>query len=718
MKPEIMFVANRAQFESCRALFSEERIPAMYDHDLLLEMELAGLPHVNLWMYHDESSAVANDDAAWAFGDHLAAFHVGEPGGLAGKVVERCADEFVHPVRFALNTKTVVERCLADVRPETAWVFEDCRTAFVWDPPDPPPDLFNAVARWCAGRAGCSLQLLSLRSAAPIHPPAEVRPQTAFRLPREIQVVSWAQWLGVAERGVLLDHPELTQMGVVHFFDRASAPHIGTRTILDLPFRSQPFGASCAEGLRAHLKKAGETYACLTDNPCASFLLEYVLNRFEAGSRWYFMGRFLARSTGAKAALLDYPVPALARCLREGFAERGCATLAINHSGLIAPFSWRRHRRNRGDVCVWGEWEKALLARQRGRDEGIHICGSLRKDMGIAARKEPPAPCRAPPRIVLITGRITHLYVSGADVRQHWQSWDEILDIAARHPEWNFVIKPHPRFDHANHYRSPRFQAVPNLSVMDGTIAEALEGAAVAVSVNSTTSGCLDPMALGVPLVSVERALYERHRGMLEEGALAVRSAAELEEVLERFVTDGAAREAQCERGRCYLRRMLAASGEEAARTALTMIREKVAAATPLAKSPAAAWVLELAVAAHNALSADGLPDWKREFRRLRQEARNLDFRVMEDVHPLELGRYFMEMATSDRWATGSSGRPVSARQVLWQVHRALPAHIRPPAKTLLRCWRRAGVLDSRRRESLRHTLPETDVGSRAGAVP
>ena len=678
---KLVVIANQRQCDTCQDPWSDSTWPAVYDHDLIHRFRGQGQPFANLWDFIDQPSAEKNDTLAWSLCDRLGTVDTGLKD-MATNLAERCQDDYAFPLRFALNTATTVGRCLDALKPETVAVFSENNEAFNWDPADPPPDIFNAVARWCAEERGLPVELLTLPDSG--RRDTTTDETTMGRYPHPVEpkadLLMLANFLSVTERELLVQSEAIKKYSTINFCDRAASPYLPERLLVMLPFRTQLRKKITSDVIKQHMAGfIGNDAQCVTHNRHLAFLWEHVLLRLENCEQCYLAGRFMARASGAKLAILGYSIMGYMRSMREGLFAEGCRSLSINHSGIGRYDSWKRHRGDRGPLAVWGTWEREVLALFRKPTEPMHVTGSLRRDIhAMMSAKPVVVESTQRPRVVILTGRITHLYTAAADVNAHWDMWSAVLALIGRHPEWDFVIKPHPRYDHLPVYESPTFIAVPNLSVFKGSIADALPGTSVAIAFNNMTTACLEPMARGIPLIAIENAIRPNERGQLEEGAMAVTSIEALESALTQMLTESDAREKQRILGRQFLHRVVVASGDTTVKNYIHLIDHMLDHVPERSPCPGSAWLLRLLMVMQHAMAGGMRTVWSGLFDEVRRAGRSLRFPLDDLISMQQVGESLLAIAVWGPWPVPVRGDLPAIRKLLARVYRALPASIRP----------------------------------------
>lgn len=199
----------------------------------------------------------------------------------------------------------------------------------------------------------------------------------------------------------------------------------------------------------------------------------------------------------------DYPMLAVARaagidvlsCSHGGFPEARYLGLPANHA------------------AAWGEPMAGALRQAGLDDEHIHRIGSSSFDrlFATAASTSREAACirfglnPGRPVIVLLHARIdSDLRVCASiDGHEHLNTWLALRDLSDRHPDWQIVLKTHPRMDHwellaglfAAQIAAGRV-SLPRQARLD----QVVPAADVVLSVNVSSGSILESLVWPVPV--------------------------------------------------------------------------------------------------------------------------------------------------------------------------------------------------------------------------
>lgn len=695
-----VFIADVAQFRR----FLELPVPAGItvvtgDFQVHHEAGRLNLPVLDLWDGYGDEEAGANDLAAWSYCEAMAGLVAGRVVRDGCDLVERMKYELFYPVRFAIHADAMVRRCMDRHPPESVACFGRMSRSFSWDPVDQPSDVFNAAVTWVAEQRGIAIQHVS-EGSPPAEPSAgdgtglqECRPsRAAFALPSRVHVVSVCPAYDYKEQELLLERmaeersPSWMAIGDSEPAASIRLPQIRFESVLWLPYATDQATAAArqlasiglppAAGMPDHVRLA-------LANPHLRFVWSHFCRSVEASARSHAMGSLLGRALRPALVLHGDDTWGAARCFMAGLWSCGTHTLANQHGGLGHDYSCRRHIGVRGAALCWGEFDGSSVRKWRDPSATVDLVGSLRRDtedlLRSSAERAQPAQGTGRQKVVLLTTRVADMACPLASVTRHRATWEALLALCRGHPEWDFVIKPHPRYDYREVYEDwCRSGRQSNLSVAVGPARHVLEGAAAAVLVNYPSSVAVDACALRIPLVYLKPATYSWAPALLEgTGVIVADDVPALDRALSDLIQDAAARETCLEKQDDFLRRAVVGVGSVAvAKAALRVEAEADAAPTRDPPDGALRWVLDMIAAIEGSLLARArgraMSD---EFERLRQRGARVHFEAQGLLHLRETGEYLLGLVTGWPYFCPSAESRV---RIVRLVFRALPAGLRP----------------------------------------
>lgn len=249
----------------------------------------------------------------------------------------------------------------------------------------------------------------------------------------------------------------------------------------------------------------------------------------------------------------DLPIAGIARA-------RGIPVLAMLHS-MMSPVDPVYHHWAHSHLAVLSEGQAQRAAAAGTPPQNVRATGHPDSDMLFTVAEESPSErnahraeiCRRlniePHRriILLLSNYIESITSSVAwfpnvNMRRAIRSWGEIAAMADRHPEWQFVVKGHPRSDHLHVYREILANTAHNNAVVSEglTLADIAPASDAAVLCNTTTSAQLETCFWKLPIVLLDNARCWLNPHARDEfaGWPRVDSVGQLEQWLARTGTD------------------------------------------------------------------------------------------------------------------------------------------------------------------------------------
>lgn len=697
----LTFIANLTQYRHWAADPANAEAPlASGDFQVCWEASRAGRVVSNLWTYYSSAAAEANDAAAWEYCEAMAK-------ELAGKVMQQDCDliaqmryDLFYPIRDALHSDAMVGRCLDELSPTEISCFGEMSEAYFWDPPNRPPDIFNAAVWWAAQKRGIAVHHLRLplpntQPKDPTQHPFTLLPSPLSRsfestsydyvavcpandyreqelLLASIKDSEVARWLVVSDPGIA---------------SGCALPQVSYQAIRDLPFEAGSTRSSILAVAEMGLPIPDALPKGLRDalsNPALVFLWRYFCRALEDGSRAHLMGQWLARASAPRLVFQGYDVWGTVRCFIAGLRRHGVHVLSNQHAGIGADNTRKRTLGLEIPTLCWGNHEVNELRRWRAATSIVSPVGTLRRDYAELKHEyvshEPKEPLQNNrPKIVLLTSIVGDMGDPVADLSSHQRTWERILDWCDRRSDWDFVIKPHPRYDYSDLYEGwcGTSGRRANLSISRLSARDALRGATVAVLVNIASTVVADACFLQVPIFYLKEAVFSWASSTLDHGIATVHSVEELMDRVELLLDDHSVRNDMLERQARFLRNELRATGADA----VALVRAEIERwATPKkdARVPDAPsrWILDLLHLAESTLrGALSKGEASLRFKELGVAGRAHSW-TSEDLLPnRSVGDHLLRLPC--RWPHFTIGAPTRSQVVCW-IYRALPRALRP----------------------------------------
>lgn len=561
-----VFIFNLSQWEVWRRCASPDDCVLTTDVDTFAALRSEGARAFDLSGFLTAREFEAERQSALNLCDMLGeALREAMPDDLHA-LSRHLSHELLYPIGHFFQIRAMTDRALKELRPMKAIIFSEEQQVFFWDPPNVPPDLANSAARDAAATLGVSVERLAC-------PPTHVAPSNqsadqqhlwiaAFESPLEpASTVAVGQGMWWAEMDALVTSANAHRLPIsaistawMHYvLPRSELPHPKIMAWVD---RAVRLVADRTPALRPALECAG-----------LRSLFSAWTGLVETGIHYYRFGRIVCDALTPRVVIHGYDIRAPQRCFAQAVWESGAAPLSILHGGINGmDHEGIRHREAVGHLAVWSERDARTLAPARNPAFGIRAIGSLRSDidrLNIVTREAPQVSRdrgARKPRVVFLTCRISGLYWFTTDIGRHVETWAEIRSLFARHPEWDGLIKTHPRYDHQRLYGD---DALPdNLRVARVSLDSALEEADAVVMVNLETTAALDAIGRGIPVIHLNTATRgEPDRWVRDSGVRALRSIAELEAELVRACSDREYAVACAQAPRSKLNEFIAATG-------------------------------------------------------------------------------------------------------------------------------------------------------------
>lgn len=502
--------------------------------------------YVNLWKFISPEKVKSIHEQAWSACEEAREElrHKVQLGSC--DVFSEMAYEPLYPLRFSMFSWHVIQSALDELKPEQVFSFGEMGDRFYYDPAVRPSDLFNALAAIAVESRGLKHAQLYLSDEvkatySQFHsiqkPP--VNPRTMLPgLPKASRGMSIA--IGseyVEQEGWTNRHDGAADGWVVasndYWYRHGNHPFIDFDSIQHLPFQLGDVARSVAREFKveAYIRETMDPgYGAAMRDPRVAYVWEGFAWDTAEAARSYYLGRFLGEAVASPVSLIGDDSRGQKRCLAWGLRDAGTPTLSLRHSGLGLIEGRTRHKHVFGDLAVWGESDRAIIQNLRDESSNVHAVGSL-----IRSSREFRSPALAdagPFRIILATTAVTDPAYAHADLVKHLETWRDIRALAAGHPDWEFVIKSHPRYDYNSFYNHLDEQH-DNIRLFEEGDLRAEDKRVVGVLVNYPTSYTLDLVEHGIPVFYLKHAPYPWSMSDLEsEGFPVMSTVAALEKEL------------------------------------------------------------------------------------------------------------------------------------------------------------------------------------------
>lgn len=674
MMPKSSEPAKRSMFFLCR-LHQWERLKqgvglptgavvASADYDLTQKLRSIGMDVVDLFTFATEQITRQSVDQAWSVAAALRRNAPAEADLDGCNLVERTANEIVFPWNEVFFQRALIDACLTQYLPQRVYGFPEMEQSYEWDfPVDQPTDVFNATVAYCAAAQGiryCAVSALA-QSVEPVKQQTpQIQPVPNARL-ESSQVAGYRticfapKFAGLREMRTLISaiskEGRTDWLVVTDSDEPLGLPTLRQELLLGLPFDSPSWSQRDVEVQRCILLnclagQVDDSIGRMLHDTLFSFIWHHYAARQADWARWYRAATFLAASTNVSAVIVGYDVLAVHRIIEAAFARHAIPTLSIDHVGCGVDASHRRNIGATAHVAVWGEADRLGNERWRAPHWQVIEVGTLRADhaaLEIAlmhgADSSPPRhsatrSCRRP-RIVLFTSKFATSRTVTGTISAFERSWSNLLTLIERRSDWDFVLKPHPGYDHYALYNTSRY-LLPNLQVInngtdlaDVSAQDVLIAADVAILVNCASTTAVDAVGLGIPVLYLNDASWAGQKSPIE-GVLVsnIVSFSNLEVEINRLLSDATHHAQTIQSSNLALSKIVVAANHGAVRrvkSAIETLRKPIASVKQ--ESTFGSYIVELLVT--SIIRPDNFLRWSRRTRAYVTENAGLEAQLL-----------------------------------------------------------------------------------------
>jgi len=667
---------------------------------VLLELQEAGLLGKDLTMYLSDDSIKEHEANAYTLCEVIsnALAHASEFRGVS------IASELRNELFYSLFALRQVSRAVCSVlrreQPECVYHFGEMAQPIIWDPPEPPCDIFNAAVAWSADRMRvkrCPIQRARERTNRTVKRKKTVIGASPFHAVASLPIVCnglsvCSSALGYQEQERLLDAiweqdaPDHV-LACVRAAD-SRYPHLDLDDLRALPWTYKYKHTKWLEDISALLKahvpaEYHASYPEVFQNNYASFLWPVYREMLGEARNACLQMELLVQGLNPASVLLGYDAQGGVRCFARKAIAMGVPVLSIDHVGLCTSYNAERHRGATASVCVWGHYDAEAHAKYRNGTSRIYQTGSLRRDVAPSPEHEQKMASQAHqhPNIGLLTTRSSF----GASL-WGWtrpdrvlQGWADLKHLIHCHDTWRFVLKPHPRYDWHTMHASLQKAYPERVSISKESLACLAQRLDVVVLVNLPSKSALEVIMAGCPVMYLKSGVLSNVHTPLESGAIPViTSVEELEAAIEEYVCDPNARCQLLKRQMDFARTALVATGNKAVHLVLQAVSEEKVhcPAPPTQTDPMARWLLEvLYIIKQASLYPVDVNVTRDHLRMLLRNVSSPTDATVDYIAWEKVGAYLLDRVI---WSDESSGRSHTRFRLLCAVYDTMPAGVRP----------------------------------------
>ncbi len=539
---------------------------------------------VDLWQWTNPALHEECENRAWDFANRIAQTLRGRLLDGPCDLAAECATDLVRSFCSYLVIRKATSGAIRDRKATLVSHGSEMRIIDSGILPQIPADTFHAAVAAAADDCGVRREEFSVATAqetASSLKGDEVAEWANVRNPPEsVDTICFSEGLGIAEQEWLLrcaaDRTDWLMISTAP--PPVPFPHASLHLLRWLPFTSALDGWSFGRDeleLQAPLRDVlAGSFPEMFDSPHVAFLWRCFRDIMATGSRSRRQAVWMARALRPRRVVMGYDLLGPARCAVSGFRELGIPVLSIDHVGIAAKSVALSYRDTKTDLSVWGECDAETRAAVRGSRAQVHVVGSLRRAHAEATALKGSA--QEDPKVVFLTAT-----TSVPELMWAWlmpdaarSAWADIERAFANIRNARLVIKPHPRYDDYELYTD---MASRNSAwKIDRRAPEqALADAAIAVLVNVQSTVAVDVLRRRIPLIYFDSGTFESAASPLKsDQIIQCHSAGELLNRAQALLNDAHARSAALASQDAFLQRVLAATGADAGRRALSVVQK------------------------------------------------------------------------------------------------------------------------------------------------
>jgi len=537
------------------------------DMTVAAELERLGIPFIDEWSFLKPEDIEDNWNKAHELADHWWDESIASTEYHGFSLAEAARQELVWPFEVCLNARTIYQRLLAAIPVKHIYGFFVAPVAIYNTGPSPTfraaTSVAQAVLRWTAKQSGLTVSgLRSLRRLSTEGRQWGPRRSHEGGSPLIQQGRFCHPVVLLLENGLESREPKVLEKGfaddgwavvrVLATFDR----------LLDWSHNHNEISRKLQKAWNT-LEVLQANYAGphpeLFGNPYLNFQFKRIWDGMLMASQLGDLYSSLLDTIRPSLVVLGHDAFTLGRTLVRAARRKGIPTAALIHGGFAHSAGFRGLVGDADYLMVWGKEDMRWLTKYSVSRDRLRAVGSLRYDQqyrvalseGVERNSEPSQKeARRALRLPVEKSVILYLTAStNAGMAQpianpaiHRATWRELVAFAARSPEFTFVIKPHPSYDHFEFYRHLRKHCPRNLVLLENADLEtAILASNVAVMVNYATTAALEATLLNIPVTFLQTAIYQaagREDTLPEHAVIRTGSVTELESVIKRLLSD------------------------------------------------------------------------------------------------------------------------------------------------------------------------------------
>ncbi|MFT5499723.1 MAG: hypothetical protein ACI9TH_005140, partial [Kiritimatiellia bacterium] len=446
----IAFLINAEQFE--RLDIHPDWLVLTGDLQLQTELDITGRRYIDFWEYFKVSEDEAHTTQAWSLCEGVGQHFAGRVMVDDFDLVEGMRNDLLWAFRASMNAALVLQRVDA-AYPGYAWVYENrLSEAMCWDPPEPPTDLFNALAAWVSEGRGRAIGSPAPEGVRPLEVDDRCRNFDPEWLRRDIRFVSYADGVAWAEQGMLVDgynDPEQAWLVMGERFSQGGMPTQLVAEWLSFPFATGEAYAAIDQLVAEAKSGWRDEPVCIFQNAHLAFLWDSFGRWLKNGVRTFALGKLIARAYRPHAVVTGSDVAGSVRAFTAALRAEDVPVISVDHWGIKLDESHLRHQGARNHAVVCGAYELPGHLTWRPKDVQVRAIGTLRQGMQLEIEREQKSQSDRIKVVIFTSQIIMHGHmITWSHPKDLKASWRALLELIRVHPEWEVIIKPHPRSDH------------------------------------------------------------------------------------------------------------------------------------------------------------------------------------------------------------------------------------------------------------------------------
>ena len=535
MPRQVVFVGGPAELRWLQKshAFGGTRICVTADPAVSMTLTLSDEPFVDLWDYLAPTDIERNHSIATDLAGSLTTVANISCWRHGVNLLQASSQDLVWPFELMLNAYDVLVDVFADLDVQSCAYFEQPAIPIIRTGPPPllaaSASLTVAMMKYVAAESELDCIALMKEPLARddrrrVHakrPQLRVEPVAERqRATRQSVVIVLDNGMAAADPPTILAGLSRGSLEPVRVWELA---HPVLCRLIDLDPGSESLTRSMAmtrSGFETWRLAYRGDYPHLFRNPFLEFQFDRLWEELLRAGKLADIAHATFLRLRPSSIILGHDAFTLERAIVGVARQLNIPVLAILHGGLSHRVGYRGLTGDADEILVWNDIDLAELRRAGVEAARIRVIGRIGTKMsqdhpvvtpiapGLVDRQVDSIPRRK--TIVFLTAATHGGFANPiAKPSAHREAWSGIIALALELSDWEFVIKPHPTYDHFEFFRVVSAAGPPNFQLReDASLEECLSSADVAVMVNYVTTAAIEAMTAGVPVVLLDNAIY------------------------------------------------------------------------------------------------------------------------------------------------------------------------------------------------------------------